>query len=152
MGNREKCEGEIGTVNRLHTLQQHLPPGTYFHTFHTYRLLLFVQPSTHTAPLSAPHILSALTHCAPSRIERLHRRPFGAHIPRPPCPPPPSGSPPTRFPSSLPAPPCPPLQAIERKDDFLSTMSHELRTPLNGIIGLSESLMAGSAGQLPDKV
>ncbi len=27
-------------------------------------------------------------------------------------------------------------QAIERKDDFLSTMSHELRTPLNGIIGL----------------
>ncbi|GAX79210.1 hypothetical protein CEUSTIGMA_g6650.t1 [Chlamydomonas eustigma] len=41
--------------------------------------------------------------------------------------------------------------AIERKDDFLSTMSHELRTPLNGIIGLSESLMAGSAGQLPEK-
>ena len=72
--------------------------------------------------------------------------------PAPPAPPPPSGSPPTRFPSSLPAPPCPPLQAIERKDDFLSTMSHELRTPLNGIIGLSESLMAGSAGQLPDKV
>ena len=28
------------------------------------------------------------------------------------------------------------LQAIERKDDFLSAMSHELRTPLNGIIGL----------------
>ena len=43
-------------------------------------------------------------------------------------------------------------RAIERKDDFLSTMSHELRTPLNGIIGLSEGLMAGSAGQLPDKV
>ncbi|GAX78845.1 hypothetical protein CEUSTIGMA_g6283.t1 [Chlamydomonas eustigma] len=41
--------------------------------------------------------------------------------------------------------------AIERKDDFLSTMSHELRTPLNGIIGLSESLIAGSAGQLPEK-
>ncbi|KAG2487120.1 hypothetical protein HYH03_014233 [Edaphochlamys debaryana] len=41
--------------------------------------------------------------------------------------------------------------AIERKDDFLSAMSHELRTPLNGIIGLSESLMAGACGQLPDK-
>ena len=31
-------------------------------------------------------------------------------------------------------------------------MSHELRTPLNGIIGLSESLVAGSAGDLPEKV
>ncbi|EFJ46446.1 hypothetical protein VOLCADRAFT_93268 [Volvox carteri f. nagariensis] len=41
--------------------------------------------------------------------------------------------------------------AIERKDDFLSAMSHELRTPLNGIIGLSESLMAGACGQLPEK-
>lgn len=41
--------------------------------------------------------------------------------------------------------------AIERKDDFLSAMSHELRTPLNGIIGLSESLELGSAGQMPDK-
>ena len=53
---------------------------------------------------------------------------------------------------SLPPRPPPLLQAIERKDDFLSTMSHELRTPLNGIIGLSESLIAGSAGQLPEKV
>ena len=43
-------------------------------------------------------------------------------------------------------------QNIARKDDFLSTMSHELRTPLNGIIGLSESLVAGSAGKLSDKV
>jgi len=41
--------------------------------------------------------------------------------------------------------------AIERKDDFLSTMSHELRTPLNGIIGLSESMMAGACGTLPEK-
>ncbi len=31
-------------------------------------------------------------------------------------------------------------------------MSHELRTPLNGIIGLSESLIAGSVGGLPSKV
>ena len=41
--------------------------------------------------------------------------------------------------------------AIVRKDEFLSTMSHELRTPLNGIIGLSESLLAGAVGSLPDK-
>lgn len=41
--------------------------------------------------------------------------------------------------------------AIVRKDDFLSTMSHELRTPLNGIIGLSESLLAGAVGNLPEK-
>lgn len=27
----------------------------------------------------------------------------------------------------------------------------ELRTPLNGIIGLSESLMAGACGALPEK-
>ena len=45
-----------------------------------------------------------------------------------------------------------PSQDIARKDDFLSTMSHELRTPLNGIIGLSESLVAGSCGRLPEKV
>ena len=31
-------------------------------------------------------------------------------------------------------------------------MSHELRTPLNGIIGLSEALLIGGSGVLPDKV
>ncbi|KAG2440769.1 hypothetical protein HXX76_003625 [Chlamydomonas incerta] len=40
---------------------------------------------------------------------------------------------------------------IERKDEFLSAMSHELRTPLNGIIGLSDSMIAGACGNLPDK-
>ncbi len=34
------------------------------------------------------------------------------------------------------------------KDTFLANTSHELRTPLNGIIGLSESLMAGVSGPL----
>lgn len=38
------------------------------------------------------------------------------------------------------------------KDDFLANTSHELRTPLNGIIGISESLIEGVAGALPNKV
>jgi two-component system sensor histidine kinase ChiS len=37
------------------------------------------------------------------------------------------------------------------KDEFLANTSHELRTPLNGIIGLTESLIEGAAGRLPDK-
>ena len=36
------------------------------------------------------------------------------------------------------------------KDEFLANSSHELRTPLNGIIGISESLLQGAAGPLPD--
>ena len=37
------------------------------------------------------------------------------------------------------------------KDEFLANTSHELRTPLNGIIGLTESLIDGATGELPDK-
>lgn len=43
------------------------------------------------------------------------------------------------------------LQELDRlKDEFLANTSHELRTPLNGIIGLSESLLDGAAGSVPD--
>jgi signal transduction histidine kinase len=37
------------------------------------------------------------------------------------------------------------------KDEFLANTSHELRTPLNGIIGITESLLDGVTGKLPEK-
>jgi len=37
------------------------------------------------------------------------------------------------------------------KDEFLANTSHELRTPLNGIIGITESLIDGATGVLPQQ-
>lgn len=45
------------------------------------------------------------------------------------------------------------LRQLDRlKDDFLANTSHELRTPLNGIIGLSESMIEGAAGDVSELV
>jgi two-component system sensor histidine kinase ChiS len=45
------------------------------------------------------------------------------------------------------------LQELDKlKDEFLANTSHELRTPLNGIIGLSESLLDGAAGPVPESM
>jgi len=35
------------------------------------------------------------------------------------------------------------------KDEFLANSTHELKTPLAGMVGISESLLAGSGGALP---
>jgi len=44
------------------------------------------------------------------------------------------------------------LKVLDRlKDEFLANTSHELRTPLNGIIGITESLIDGATGPLPEK-
>ncbi len=43
------------------------------------------------------------------------------------------------------------LRQVDRlKDEFFANTSHELRTPLNGIIGLTESLVDGINGPLPE--
>ena len=39
-------------------------------------------------------------------------------------------------------------EADRQKDAFLANTSHELRTPLNGIIGISETMSAGAAGDM----
>ncbi|WP_440947813.1 response regulator [Methanosarcina sp. T3] len=41
--------------------------------------------------------------------------------------------------------------ANRAKSEFLATMSHELRTPLNSIIGFSDLMIAGNAGEISEK-
>ena len=42
-------------------------------------------------------------------------------------------------------------RAMRLKDEFLANMSHELRTPLNGILTLSEVILDGVYGDLPQR-
>ena len=43
------------------------------------------------------------------------------------------------------------LRVDQLKDEFLATTSHELRTPLYGITGLTQSLIDGATGELPEE-
>ena len=42
-------------------------------------------------------------------------------------------------------------QASQAKSEFLASMSHELRTPLNAVIGFSEIMLDGVAGEISDE-
>lgn len=42
-------------------------------------------------------------------------------------------------------------EADRMKDTFLANTSHELRTPLNGIVGISETLSDGAAGEISER-
>ncbi|OPH59631.1 hypothetical protein BC351_19305 [Paenibacillus ferrarius] len=43
------------------------------------------------------------------------------------------------------------LQLDKIKDDFLSNTSHELKTPLNAIVSITDSLLKGVEGPVPDR-
>lgn len=43
------------------------------------------------------------------------------------------------------------VTATHAKDDFLTSMSHELRTPLNSIIGFTEIMLGGLAGDVSEE-